>query len=94
MIGARLRSLEGRLVFERAEEEVECQVEQLLLEWDVAQSLGTPLPEPFEFVKRLIDAGFYLRTNIKAVNYLSGCKAEGKLPERRRLLQILLPWYR
>ena len=94
MAGARLRSLERRLVLERAEEEVECQVDQLLLEWDVALYLERPLPQPFEFINRIMDAGFYLPTRIKAVHYISECKQEGKVPERRELLQILLPWLR
>lgn len=70
------------------------QVYRLLLEWDVAQCFGKPLPQPFEFVNRIMDAGFFLPTKMKAVHYLSECKAEGKLPERERLLQILLPWYK
>ena len=50
MVGARLRRLERQLVLERAEQEVASQVDRLLLEWDVAQCFGRPLPQPFEFV--------------------------------------------
>ena len=94
MVGARLRRLERQLVLERAEQEVASQVDRLLLEWDVAQCFGRPLPQPFEFVNGIMDAGFYLPTKMRAVHYPSGCRMEGKLPERLRLLQILLPWYR
>ncbi len=94
MVKSQLRRLERQLVLERAEEEVCSQVDRLLLEWDVAQCFKKPLPQPFEFVNRIMNEGFYLPTRIKAVHYLSECKAGGKLPDRRVLLQILLPWSR
>ena len=94
MIRTQLRRIERQLVLERAEREVDSLVEQLRLEWDVALCFGKPLPDPFAFSKRLMDAGFYLPNYIKAIHYLSECKQEGKIPERRRLLEILLPWSR
>ena len=92
MVRSRLRSLERQLVFERAEEVVTSEVDHLLLEWEMAQSHSRRLPDPFEFVSRIIDAGFYLPTNAKVVNYLLKCDREGKVPDRRILLQLLLPW--
>ena len=77
---------------ERAETGIEHEVDNLLLKWDVAQCFGKPIPDPFEFIWRLRDKGFHLPTYPAVINYLSGCKHEGEMPEKRRLHQILLPW--
>ena len=74
VVKARLRSLERRLALERAELEVGSQVDRVCLEWDVALCFGSPIPDSFEFVNRIMDAGFYLPTNVQAVHFLHECK--------------------
>ena len=94
MVRTRLRNLERKLVMERAETCIEHEVDNLMLRWDVAQCFGKPIPDSFEFVWRLRDEGFHLPSYSSVINYLSECKHEGKQPDKRRLLQILLPWSR
>ncbi len=94
MVNSRLRSLERKLVLERAEVQVEALVIQLVQKWEWYAYEARPLPDPMEFIDQLFDAGFYLRSNLKAISYLEECKRDGKVPEERRLCQILLPWYR
>jgi len=93
-VRSRLRSLERKLVLERAEVQVEGLVSQLVQKWDWYAYKEWPLPDSMEFIDQLFDAGFYFRANLKAVSYLEECKRNGKVPEERRLCQILLPWYR
>ena len=81
-------------MLERAEVQVETLVSRLVQKWDWYAYEGWPLPDSMEFIDQLFDAGFYLRSNLKAISYLEECKREGKVPEERRLCQILLPWYR
>ena len=92
MVNSRLRSLERKLVLERAEVLLEGRVHNLALEWDAAKYFGRSPPEPMDFILDIINQGFFLRSNIKALSYLEECKREGKVPEERRLSQILLPW--
>ncbi len=87
MVNLGLRSLERKLVLERAEVQVEALVSQLVQKWD-------GYADSMEFIDQIVDAGFYLRSTVKAISYLEECKQEGKVPEERRLCQILLPWYR
>jgi len=94
MVRARLRSLEKRLVTERAESQVGVLVNTLVLRWDMAVLEGKPTPDPIEFIRELIFAGFYLRTNSAAIQYLEKCRHDRKVPDERRLVQILLPWCR
>ena len=82
------------LVLERAEFQVEALVSQLVQKWDWYNYEAWPLPDSMEFINQLFDAGFYLRSNLKAMSYLEECKRDRKVPEERRLCQILLPWYR
>ena len=92
MVKSRLRGLERKLIFELAEQGVEHEVEQFLLKWDIAQCFGQPLPESLELIHRLLDEGFYLRGRTRAFSYLSDCRHEGTMPEKKQLLHILLPW--
>jgi len=93
-VRSRLRSLERKLVLERAEVQVEALVGQLVQKWEWYVNEGWPHPDPMDFIHQLFDAGFYLRSNVKAISYLEKCKWEDEIPEQRRLCQILLPWYR
>ena len=81
-------------MLERAEVQVGALVGRLAQRWDWYGNEGWPLPDSMEFIDQLFDAGFYLRSNLKAISYLEECKRDGKVPEERRLCQILLPWYR
>lgn len=94
MVRARLRALERMLVLERAEVQVEALVSRLVQRWSWYAYECWPLPDSMEFIDQLFDAGFYLRANLKVISYLEECKREEKIPEERRMCQILLPWYR
>ena len=94
MVRTRLRALEKRLVLERVEVCLEGMVNNLVIQWNVATHMDWPLTEPKDFIHEIIGRGFFSRGNIKALNYLEECKRNGELPEQRRLIQILLPWYR
>ena len=87
----RLRSLERRLVRERAEIGVAEVVNRLLRSWDEALDQGSSPPEPLAFFKALADAGFYLPTRHRALQYLDQCLQAASLPDRDQLLRMLLP---
>ena len=94
MVNSRLRSLERKLVLERAEIQVAALVSQLVQKWDWYANEGRPLPDSMEFINQLFNAGFYLKSNLKAISYLEECQRDENVPEERRLCRILLPWYR
>ena len=50
-----------------------------------------PTPDPLAFTPRLIRSGFCLTTGSKAFAYLDRCQRKGSLPDKGRLLQILMP---
>jgi hypothetical protein len=66
-----LRSLERRLVHERAEIGVAQVVDQLLRSWDQALSQGSSPPDALYLVSTLIVTGFYLPTFDTALLYLA-----------------------
>ena len=92
VVNAQLRSLERKLVMERAEVAVKQQVHNLMLAWEVALCFGKPLPDPFDFIWGIRDDGFNLRTYSATIEHLSECKRESRQPDEKRLLQMLLPW--
>ena len=86
-----LRYLERRLVLERTEIGVQEAVDRLLGRWDQALSEGSAPPDPLDFASTLVKAGFHLHTTHRALSYLDECQAEASLPDRDRLLRVLLP---
>ena len=93
MVKSRLRNLERKLVMERAELQIDLLVEQLVRRWDYAVYQGWSTPDSMEFIEQLLDAGFYLlNANMSTIRYIEECRREDKIPEQKRLLQILLPW--
>ena len=94
MVRSKLRSLERKLVLERAEQRVGFHVDRLVQDWDLAAAQEKPRPDPLEFIKDLLNEGIYLPTYPRALNYLDECRREERLPEARRLMQILVAWYR
>ncbi len=88
-----LRSLEKRLVVERTELAVVPRVHDLLSDWEDDLSHDRPTPDPLDFVVRLVRSGFCLTTGSKAFAYLDRCQRKGSLPDKGRLLQILMHWY-
>ena len=69
-------------------------VNNLVIQWNTTMQLGWPLTEPMNFIQEFIYEGFFVRGNIKVLNYLEECNREGRLPDQGRLIQIFLPWYR
>ena len=88
-----LRSLEKKLVVERTELAVVPLVHDLLSRWEDALSDDRQTPDVLDFVAGLIESGFCLTTGSKAFSYLDRCQGKGSLPDKGRLLQILMPWY-
>ncbi len=88
-----LRSLEKRLVVERTELAVVPRVLDLLSDWEEALDERRPTPDPLDFTVRLIRSGFCLTTGSKAFAYLDECQRKGSLPDKWRLLRILMHWY-
>ena len=88
----RLRALERRLVFERAELATGRLVSHLLRRWEQAARENRSAPDALGLVGDLIAAGFYLPTGPRAIGYLEECARDNSVPRRERLLQILLPW--
>ena len=86
-----LRSLEKKLVVERTELAVVPRVNDLLSRWEDAPSHDRPAPDPLDFVASLIRSGFCLTAGPKAFAYLDECRRGNSLPDRRRLLQVLMP---
>jgi len=80
------------LVVERAEGRICFQVEELINQWRRTSPLGKPVPDSLEFMKRIIDEGFYLPTFSKVINYLDECKAKSTAPDGKSLFKKLLPW--
>ena len=87
----RLRTLERRLVLERTHIGVGQVVDRLLLRWDHTLSEDALPPDPLEFPVTLVESGIYLLTTHRAVQYLERCSHRKTLPDRDRLLSILLP---
>ena len=88
---ATLRTLERRLVHERAQITVTQVVDRFLHDWDHALSEDIAPPDSLGFFKALTDAGFYLPTSPGAQGYLDRCRSEATLPDRAHLLRMLLP---
>ena len=86
-----LRSLERRLVVERTEVVVVPRVNDLLAEWQDDLAHGRPTPDPLDFVTCLIRSGFCLTTGTKAFGYLDECHRANSLPDKRRVLRLLMP---
>ncbi len=86
-----LRSLEKKLVVERTELAVVPRVNDLLSDWKDGLSHDRPTPDPLDFVVRLVSSGFCLATGSKAFAYLDECRRGNSLPDKRRLLQLLMP---
>ena len=87
----RLRFLERSLVRERAFIAVSDIVDDFLLQWDRALGDGPTPPDPFDFIRALTRAGFYLPTSARAFNYLDDCRRKSKMPDRELLVRTLLP---
>ena len=94
MVRWRLRGLERKLVFQRAEDLVARRVQQLIEDWERATHREEPCPDPRDFVNHLIDDGVYLPTFPRVINYLELCRGSADTPDPRRLRRMLLPWYR
>ena len=91
MVRARLRSLERKLVLERADQGVRILVGDLVSEWYWAVEEGKPIPVPHDFVGRVIDDGFFLPTLASVLNYLEDCLHQGTIPDENSLFRRLLP---
>lgn len=87
-----LRRLERKLVIERAETAVPKLVDDLIARWRRALEDGTPPPHPIDAIGHIIRSDFYLPRSARATDYLDDCHRQGTLPDRHRLLLILLPW--
>ena len=87
-----LRKIERALVFERAEVVVQTTVDELLGLWEQANRRGVQPPDALDFILRIMSSGFYLPSHARAISYLDRCSSQGELPDRRRLMRILLPW--
>ena len=66
-------------------------MDRFLQRWDQALSQGSATPEPLDFASALVKAGFHLHTTHRALRYLEECQAKASLPDRDRLLRVLLP---
>ena len=88
-----LRSLEKKLVVERTEIAVVPLVHDLLSRWEDALTHDRPTPDLLDFVAGLIKSGYCLTTGSKAFTYLDECRWTSSLPDKGRLLRILMPWY-
>ena len=88
-----LRSLEKKLVRERTEIAVVPLVHDLLSRWEDALGHDRPAPDVLDFVAGLIKSGYCLTTGSKAFTYLDECRWTSSLPDKGRLLRILMPWY-
>ena len=58
-----------------------------------ALSDDRPTPDVLDFIAGLIRSGFCLTTGSKAFAYLDECQRTSSLPDKGRLLRILMPWY-
>ncbi len=90
---ARVRALERKFVRERAELATMAQVNELAGQWSDALDEDRPTPDVLDFAHSIARAGFCLPFIPRAINYLDGCLRSKSLPDRGRLLQMLLPWW-
>lgn len=88
---SRIKGLERWLVRERTEIVLGRATDRFLLRWKQALDGGRPPPEPIEFARTLPADGFYLPTAHRAIKYLEECHRENSMPQKRRLLSLLLP---
>ena len=89
-----LRSLERTLVKERAEIGLALVADRLLFQREQALDDGDSPPHPLELLRMLVDSGFHHATGSTALPYLERCHGDGTLPDRQRLLRLLLGWPR
>ena len=85
-----LRSLERRLVIERSWIGVGSAVDDFIRRWEHALGQQSETPDPLVLIKTLVEAGFHLPTTHYALLYLSDCHRAASLPDRDRLLGLLL----
>jgi hypothetical protein len=90
-INHQLRKLERALVSERLEIGIGNHVDQLVNTWERSLREGRPLPDPLDFVRGLLHAGFYTPAGSRAINYLDDCRRKATVPDGQRLLRLLLP---
>ncbi len=91
MAQSKLRSLERKLVFQRAETLVMSLTYDFVVEWERVDQ-PDPLAMAQDLYKRLEADGIQLPGFIRLHNYLAKCIRNGNAPERRSLVGVLLPW--
>ena len=57
-----------------------------------APETGSHSPDPQEFIREIIDQGFYLPIFSLTMGFLNTCQAERKIPDQKTLYRLLLPW--
>ena len=90
---SRLRALERKLARELAELTVEEHANELADQWQDAVENDREPPGALDFVQGLIRDRVYLPWMSRAIEYLTGCYYGKTIPDPRRLVQTLLPWY-
>ena len=85
-----LRTLERKLVRERAELHARAVMYELLPLWNDAWEQGKCTDYEFEFARRIGACGMHLWTP-RVIAYLGQCRSAGSEPDPTRLLQILVP---
>lgn len=86
-----LKSLERRLVLERAHIALQRVVDDFLDVWQHAIDRGCAPPSSLEFTRAMIDAGIYLLSAPVGIEYIESCHRSRSTPDRERLLKVLLP---
>ena len=90
MIGP-IRRLEKKLVRERTEIGVALAVDEFLRIWDLVRDRECGLPDPTVLFRIIVDDGFYLPATYQAMQYIERRQRTGSMPDRDRLLRLLLP---
>ena len=91
-VKARVRALERRMVFYRAEERVSFVAEGFVKQWGRGLDWGLEPPQPEEFARRMRQEGFTPPGINAAIGYLRQCWEGGEVPEEGTLIAKALPW--
>ena len=90
-VKSRVRALERRMVFYRAQERVEFIAEGFVKQWGRGLNWDLEPPRTEEFAMRLRREGFTPPGINAALRYLNECRDAGDVPEYRTLVSKALP---
>ena len=89
---SRVRALRRKMAKPYAQIMIQRMSNEICDQWANAKALKQALPNPQEFVRKVVRAGFRLPTFTGALLYLEACNGRKDQPYPDYLTGLLLPW--